>query len=270
MMTNNRSRALGLSVLVALFVVGVVGLLPVGPIPQDPAYHTFADTRTMLGVPNFGNVASNLGFLLVGLAGIGALRRAAGRAWFDQAWHSRPYWVFFAAVSVVCLGSGYYHLWPSTDALFWDRLPMAIAFMALFAAVIADRVSARVGAVWGLPVLILLGISSLGYWDWTESFGRGDLRAYVLVQFFPLAAIPPMLWLFPLAQHTRGKYLGWGLVWYGTAKVLEHFDAWIFDYSAQVISGHSLKHLASAMAAFMVLRMLTAKSRERRTPVALS
>ncbi|RPJ59548.1 MAG: hypothetical protein EHM24_27820 [Acidobacteria bacterium] len=30
-------------------------------IPQDPSYHHFADQRTILGVPHFWNVASNLG-----------------------------------------------------------------------------------------------------------------------------------------------------------------------------------------------------------------
>ncbi len=40
------------------------------PIAQDPAYHLFADLRSWLGIPNFGNVASNAGFPVVGMVGL--------------------------------------------------------------------------------------------------------------------------------------------------------------------------------------------------------
>lgn len=40
------------------------------PIPQDPAYHRFTDTREFFGIPNFWNVVSNLPFLVVGIASI--------------------------------------------------------------------------------------------------------------------------------------------------------------------------------------------------------
>ena len=42
----------------------------VPPIPQDPAYHALADHRTMFNVPNFLNVVSNVGFLIVGGMGV--------------------------------------------------------------------------------------------------------------------------------------------------------------------------------------------------------
>ena len=42
-----------------------------GP-PEKPnlAYHHFADQRSLLGIPNFSDVTSNLPFLLVGVAGL--------------------------------------------------------------------------------------------------------------------------------------------------------------------------------------------------------
>lgn len=40
------------------------------PIYQDESYHAFADQRTILGIPNFWNVISNLGFLIVGVQGL--------------------------------------------------------------------------------------------------------------------------------------------------------------------------------------------------------
>ena len=55
-------------------------LLP--PIAQDPAYHNFADRRTILGVPNLLNVISNVPFVLVGVLGlcVAASRRAESSA----------------------------------------------------------------------------------------------------------------------------------------------------------------------------------------------
>ena len=105
----------------------------------------------------------------------------------SDAW---PYLAFFIGVALVSAGSAYYHWAPSNDRLLWDRLPMSIAFMAFCSAIIADRIDSKAGNVWLLPVLIGLGLASLVYWNWTESLGRGDLRFYGFVQFYPMIAIP--------------------------------------------------------------------------------
>jgi hypothetical protein len=243
-------------VLVAMFVVSVGGVLLVAPIPQDPAYHLFADSRALLGIANFGDVTSNVGFILVGVPGMWLVTGTRGRRIFTEAADGWPYGVFFFGVALVCLGSGYYHLEPGDDRLFWDRLPMTIAFMSLFSAIVADRIDRRAGIFGLLPVLLVLGMLSLVYWDWTEAQGRGDLRFYGLVQFYPMAALPVICWLFRKAGYTGGGYLIWVIVWYAIAKVLEHFDAEVFDLLGHTVSGHSLKHLASAVATFMVLRMV--------------
>jgi hypothetical protein len=66
------ARVLGVLGL-GIVALGVVSCLP--PIPQDPSYNPFADDRTMLGVPNFLNVASNLPFIVVSVLGLGLLLR---------------------------------------------------------------------------------------------------------------------------------------------------------------------------------------------------
>ncbi len=62
-----------------MVIAGFVGLLALDPIPQDPNYHLFADTRSLFGIPNFFNVLSNIGFAVVGvlvmLAVVGRKRR---------------------------------------------------------------------------------------------------------------------------------------------------------------------------------------------------
>ena len=62
-----------------------------------------------------------------------------------------PYLVFFLGVALTGLGSGYYHLAPDNETLFWDRLPMTIAFMSLISAQIVDRISIRAGLALLLP-----------------------------------------------------------------------------------------------------------------------
>jgi hypothetical protein len=95
------------------------------------------------------------------------------------------------------------------------------------------------------------------YWHRGEITGAGDLRFYGLVQFFPLLAIPLMLLLFP-PRYTRTGDLFGVVGWYVLAKIFEVFDVQILALG-ELVSGHTLKHLASAMAAYWILRMLRAR-----------
>ena len=74
---KNSGRAL---VLLALTAASLVGLLLLPPIHQDQNYHDFADQRTILGIPHFWNVVSNLLFIAVGVVGVGQFRRDAAIA----------------------------------------------------------------------------------------------------------------------------------------------------------------------------------------------
>jgi hypothetical protein len=87
--------------------------------------------------------------------------------------------VLFAAVALTCVGSAYYHLAPDSSRLTWDRLPMGVAFMALLAAMISERIHPRAGMT--LLALVLVGIASVLYWHWGEAAGTGNLRPYVAV-----------------------------------------------------------------------------------------
>src|SRR5690242_1013574 len=50
-------------------LLGIVALL-LHPIPQPVSYHNFADHRAWLGIPNFGDVVSNVPFAVLGLLGL--------------------------------------------------------------------------------------------------------------------------------------------------------------------------------------------------------
>ena len=67
------------------------------------------------------------------------------------------------------------------------------------------------------------------YWHWTEVQGRGDIRLYGLVQFYPVLFIPLLLWLFfDPAYWPAILSLVWVVVWYVFAKVAEALDRPIY------------------------------------------
>ena len=226
----------------------MVGLLFFGAIPQALSYHAFADSRTIGGVPNFLDVMSNAPFVLVGLLG---LYRASARNQIKiVAANSIAYKVFFAGIVLTGVGSGYYHLDPDNATLVWDRVPMTIAFMALFSIIIGEFMSPRAGSILLVPLLIL-GVLSVFYWHWTEIAGNGDLRPYILVQFLPMLLIPVILICFESVCTLVSGY--WILLAvYLAAKVFEHFDREIFTFY-DLASGHSIKHVVAAVGIYILL-----------------
>ena len=246
-----RSR-IALILAAAIAVVVVAAVAP--PIPQDPTYHNFADQRALWGIPNFGDVVSNVPFLVVGGLGLAVLFGRSTTAGDRTA----PVWlsfvVYFAGVGLVAFGSAYYHWDPLDETLFWDRLPMSIAFMALFSAIIIDRIDDKTGRIL-LPLLVALGIVSVIYWHMTEQAGHGDLRFYAVVQFFPMLAVPLICLLFS-PHRLDCRYLVPMFGFYALAKVCEYYDDEILALLGDAISGHTLKHLFAALAALMALPML--------------
>jgi len=240
----------------ALLVIVVVAVLLTDAIPQDPGYHSFADVRTCLGTENCANVWSNLVFLLIGAYGLATLRDAERRGIYSGFRDAAAYYTFFLAVAAVSAGSAYYHLAPDNNRLFWDRLPITVAFMALFTCFLQDRIPRFANVRWVLPVLVLFGFASLLYWIWTEQMSQGDIRLYVVVQFLPMLAIPLLCLLYPRGRYTDGRYIMPVVGSYGLAKLFEHFDVETFHFLGGMVSGHTLKHMAAALAVYFVAAMV--------------
>jgi hypothetical protein len=248
--------------LAASLAVVVAGFLLTAPFPQDPAYHQFADARTLLAIDNFWNVASNLPFLFVGLWGLVYVLRHGGSICLPGL--ESAYIVFFTGVFLTAFGSGYYHLRPENDSLVWDRLPMTIGFAGLFSIIVGEFVSVRIGRRMVIP-LLLIGAASVEYWAFTETHGVGDLRPYAVVQFLPMLLIPAILLIY---KPTIGaaKYYWLVISFYVLAKLFEHFDAAIYA-AGMPVSGHTLKHFLAAMAPATVLYALAARRRNAITGV---
>ena len=249
------TRKAGLWALPILTLILVTICCSIPRIPQPQSYHLFADRRSFLGVPNFGDVASNLPFAFVGIWGLVFLYRARltklGGPFLDQR-EKWPFTFVFVGLLLTAFGSAYYHLAPDNSRLVWDRLPMTITFMSMVAAIIAERINLRLG-LWLMPILLCVGLASVWQWSWSERQGAGDLRFYAAVQAYSALMI---LLAFRLpGRYTRSADFGFVLGFYALAKALELVDRPIFAV-LHVASGHTLKHLAAAAAGFCILRML--------------
>ena len=228
-----------------------VGIFFIEPIAQDDAYHLFADKRLLLGIPNFWDVASNGAYLFVGIYGIVVLFTSSKKNLVTEIkW---VYYLFFIGVVMIGFGSAYYHLAPTNQTLLWDRLPMTIAFMAFFTIILAEFVSIRFAKI-VFPPLLLVGIYSVLYWQYSELQGHGDLRLYGAVQFLPMLLVPLILLMYK--PSFDGKAWIWGLLgMYFIAKLLELYDRQIYE-AAYMLSGHTLKHLVSAVGSYLFLLAL--------------
>jgi hypothetical protein len=227
-----------------------------GPrISQPLSYHLFADQRTFLGIPHFLDVVSNLAFLVVGVWGMVFVMKASSRTEgaFLRPSERWPYFFFFLGVLLTAFGSASYHWAPDNAGLVWDRLPMAVGFMGLLAAVLGERIAPLSSSRMLIP-LLGVGIGSVLYWRWTDLAGRDDLRSYLLVQFGSLLLVLALCFL--RSRYTRGNDLFAVVGLYALAKMFEGLDKPIFAVSAGFVSGHTLKHLIAAVACYFVLHML--------------
>lgn len=254
-MLNRMPLALRCTILAAASLAVIILVLSRPPVSQDQSYHHFADDRAFAGIPNFMDTVTNLAFLAVGIWGCASVVRLRGsRNAFAEERESIAYLVFFGGMCLIAAGSVYYHLAPRNWTLLWDRLPMTVSFMAFFAIVIGERFSARAGLI-SLPALVVLGMAGAAYWYATESAGRGDLRFYILVQFYPIVIIPLASLLLP-GRYSKGWVFTLVIAVYAAAKLFEVHDLKILCATGRTLSGHSLKHLAAAAAAVPMIWML--------------
>ncbi len=227
-----KKEKIGKIILLSVLSIAILAILYIKPIVQDENYHNFSDNNSILGISNFWNVISNAPFILVGIIGLLKARseKKTQRVKF-----------FFFSIILVGFGSGYYHYFPSSTTLIWDRLPMTLAFMTLFSVVLSEFVSDKLGRNLLIPLLIF-GISTILFWE----FGANhDLRPYVFVQFYPMLAIPIILLFFTNKNSNKTGY--WLLLLcYVLAKITEYLDVPIFE-KIHWISGHSLKHILAAL-----------------------
>lgn len=219
------------------------------PLAQPADYHLFADQRSWHGVPFAMDVLSNLPFALLGIAGMLRLRGLQHGA-LDRAQCGLAA-LFFAGLLLTAACSAWYHWRPDNAGLTVDRLGMVVAFAGLLGLGVAGRVSARAGVLTAMAAL-LFGPISAGVWAET-----GNVLPWAVLQFGAMALLLALAWVRPLPSALA---VAWAIVIliYALAKVLELGDAVVYAWSGALVSGHTLKHVVAALAAWPVLRALKA------------
>jgi hypothetical protein len=236
-----------INLLYAISIVAIVAIFFVKPIPQSQEYHCFADRLTFFSIPNFWNVISNLPFVIIGSFGMIKIINSQK----NNPIQSSFVW-FFAGIILTGFGSAFYHYNPNDATLIWDRLPMTISFMSFLSIIISEFINWEFGKKMLYPFLII-GVSSIVYWIVFQ-----DLRPYVLIQFLPISLIPIILFLSKKNQNLK-KYFWLILMAYVVAKFLESYDLFIYTSTYKLISGHTLKHFAAAIAPFIFYKFVKEK-----------
>ncbi len=237
----------------------LLALAVFGPSLAQPAsQHAFADHSTWLGIPHAMDVLSNLPFLAWGLAGLIAVKRIPALAVSGAQRATAA--LFFAGLLVTAAASSWYHLRPDDAGLLLDRGGMALAFAGLLGLAVADRISGRAGLAVAGGVLVL-GPVSAGVWAAT-----GNVLPWAVVQFGGMLLVCVLALRRP-ADGALGLRLGMVIGIYALAKLLELADHQVLEATSGIVSGHSLKHIAAAFAAWPVMNALERMRRARHNAI---
>ena len=209
-----------------------------GPIGQSQKYLNFADRRIIWLMPNFFDVISSLAFSLVGVAGLSHRKKI----------DSNILWpLFFLGIFFIGPGSMYFHLNPNETTVIFDRLPMGVAFVSLFFAILIDTFKFSKHLKVLFIFSLILGLGSTLHWVVTR-----DLRFYIWVQLSPIltAILVPILFK---SISLKLRYLIYAAFLYIIAKITEVYDREVFSLTDQTLSGHTLKHLLAALAIYQLV-----------------
>ena len=241
----SKSEISFLSGLIILLILAI--FLP--SIQQNQNYHNFADQRVLFGVNNAFDTLSNLAFIIVGALGLFNFYNNQYIKISNS--FSVILNLFFISIILTGLGSSFYHLSPNDFTLVFDRLVLTLVFTFVLAMVASIRISERSG-FHTLAELVILGPFTVLIWNY-----NGNLTPYIILQYGGVVIV--ILTLILTKASKPSPCFTSLIILYGFAKITEFYDEKIFTLSENVISGHTLKHLISAIAVIVFISPLKGK-----------
>lgn len=252
---NHKQVKLKILLIIGMLLIGITCLLP--RFPQSIGYHNFADKRVLFHISNFSDVVSNFPIFLVGVLGIIGIIK--NRFNFLSIQEKRLWIIFFGAIIFVSIFSAFYHLDPNNIRLAFDRLAISLVLMSFLSLIFYERIDQNL-AIKIAPYLIFAGVLSVIYWILSESIEKGDLRFYAMIQFGTIFIILAIFALFP-SKYKNQSFLYYAVICFILSKFSEGYDKEIFRASDSWISGHTLKHILSALSLYLVYFYLQKRSK---------
>ncbi len=223
-----------------------VSLNPHGHVHLYAHGHPFVDARSWWGVPNTLDVVTNIPLLLAGLWGLRTLRRVHIRLPSMPSATIDALQVFLVGLVFTSQASAWYHWAPDAAGLVWDRLGMAVTFAGALGLAVAERVGQAPARATLFVACVAAAASAV------LPYSHGNVLPWAVVQYGGVALITWAALRRP-APDAIGIGIGTLIALYVLAKLLELGDEAVFDATGRSVSGHSLKHLLAAGAAWPVL-----------------
>jgi hypothetical protein len=236
-----RFWALWLFLFIGTFIVQALGGFHIAP-PDN----IFADNRTLCGVSHGLDVWSNLAFILAGFYGFFIWKKHSTKVSDNS-----NQIIVIAGALLVGLGSSFYHLHPDNAHLLWDRLPMAIVFSGLFCFATIRLNLYPLKKEYFSIVYLAFSVMTVFLWFWGTLIHANLIAPYVFLQFGGMILFIIMAFMaYKQGDNHLFEALFGIILLYAIAKVFEHYDFEVFSLTNGSISGHSIKHLLSALALF--------------------
>lgn len=237
----NKEQQRFLYVFLSLFGISILGQI-LNFFHVVGHYHEFVDVRNLFKVNNFFDTVSNVGFLIVGIIFIKEISIKS----------NKDINLMMVAVGsiLVFFGSSYYHLLPDDSRLFWDRLPISMVFSGILS--YSLHANNLINKQWEKIFNVyyfLFSIGSVVFWNIGVLNNQNWLGPYVFIQF---GGMLTLIYIILTGKNKEfNKKIIAVLAWYVLAKLCEHLDGFIYEITENLISGHTLKHIFSAVALYI-------------------
>lgn len=249
MLSLNKEERVFWAIWLSLIIVCMV-LEMLGYLKLSDNYHLFADSRSIYGIKNALNVISNVSFLIVG--GIICYQYHKNNT------QEISLLITLLGSMLVFLGSGYYHENPNDYRLLFDRLPMALVFAGIISySIIKLELITFIKKKFLFSLYyVLFSIVCVLVWFIGSLYGNSILGPYVFLQFGGMLLLIVMAFLAKKKNELNlmNKIISIIFV-YVIAKLFENYDSEIYSVTNNLISGHTLKHIASSYALYIWLKI---------------